>query len=383
MIRRVGWLFLISTVGACSDGEGRYPGLDATAVLPGDIQVLPGSTGFFGVRDLAVQAGSIWVLDSDPPFVTRIPLEGGPAHSFGDRGGGPREFQDPWAIGEAESEPGSSIAVWDLGGRKVSYWAESGAFLRSEVIAQEGTILARADIREVSYVDPLRVRTIGGKALVGNFPRRVHREGDVTSGSLRLGTPTLFPERTVVEFRDHVNPNGPLNRVWTAAPLWDACPGSIAVWSPGRGSVVWYDTDGSELFSSSLTLAEIEITEEDILAYLKRIARLELGPGASVPASILRQFVNRAGTLFAETHPGPVDLRCESDGVAWLRLFGTLTNPIGKGRFWLRVAKGGETEAFELPTQFEPFRFLPGTVYGAVSDATGLQRLAVWGHGIT
>ena len=369
-------VFLLALAGCSSSWTEATP--EPQIVESGEIQLLPIENRFVAVRDLVLVGGSLWVLDGAPPFVTRVPLEGGKAVQFGGEGEGPGEFLNPWAIQPSVRPDRSGVRVWDLVTLRVSTFDSLGHFVGSERLSDEGRIRARTDIREVSYADPFRVRSVGTDIVVGHFPRRIDRTADLVMGSLRRADSRLEPLGELVRFADHMKGGTSSFREWAAVPLWDVCDGALALWSPASDEIVWMDLQGEVRASAPVREKPSELRSEDIEAYLKWMARLEIGPGYEEAeinyASMAKTYRDR----FAEYRPIATDLRCESKGVAWFRLFDTSSDPLGRGKTWMKAGREGTRQKVRFPLEFTPFVFTEGGIFGLLEAPEGHERLAWW-----
>ena len=171
---------------------------------------------------------------------------------------------------------------------------------------------------------------------------------------------------------------GPRFKVWAEVPLWDVCGGVVTLWSPDSGRVIWIDRTGRETKFVEVTRTSSPIQPHDIQAYLRWMARVELGPdfeGAGINfVGMAREHRNR----FAERQPGATDIRCEAATVAWLRLFGTSKDPLGRGQVWQRVPQEGSAQKYRFPDQFTPAAFTGEGAFGLLESPEGYQQLAWW-----
>ena len=369
-------LGLLATCGCWSGpGEGN---IDMIGVESAAIEPVSERVRFASIRDIALTPGSLWVLDGAPPFVTRIDSVEGAAVQAGQRGEGPGEYLFPVAIqavADAE-EPGAWI--WDLANLRVSFLDTLGALKGSEPIGDDAPYKVRGGFRNVSYADPFRIRQQGGKTFYTFFRRRLDRTGDLVSGSLRRSDHRLDIGIDLVLFSDHMDGEVPPFKEWTAVPLWDACDGTVVVWSPSSGRVIWLDRDGTERGSVDLNERPTPVQLDDIQAYLRRMARLELGPDFEAAGIDFAGLARASRDRFVDSHPGPTDIRCEPYGAAWLRLFDTTVDPLGKGRTWVRVSVREDPIKYSFPEEFIPFVFTAEGAYGVLERPDGYQLLAWW-----
>ena len=362
---------------SCWPGSAR-DGINVLQVESNDIRAVTSEVRFLSVRDMVLDSGSVWVLDGAPPFLSRVAVGEGRSVQFGGEGRGPGELLNPWAIQPLSGPGGLGIHVWDLGTYRVSLFDTLGGLLRSESLSDKGMIRARADIRDVSYADPFRIRSEGNTTVVGHFPKRVDRTGDFAAGSLRRADHRLSPGPPLVRFSDHIEGGAPSQLEWVGVPLWDLCDGTVVLWSPSSARVVWMDLDGTEVGWVPVDGASVEIDLGDIEGYLRWMGRLELGPDHDAAGIDYARMARAARDRFADRHPGPTDIRCEAKGVAWLRLFETSVDPLGRGQTWLRVSEKEDSRRYRFPDGFIPMVFAGEGAYGVLEVAEGYQLLAWW-----
>ena len=235
--RRTCVVLLSWAISACTLGESAAT-VDSRTVEQHEIKVVGTSARFVDVRDAFLLDGSLWVLDAAPPFLSRVNLGNGEVLQFGGEGQGPGEFLSPQAIQPAGVPADHGILVWDAGTGLVTTMAQNGTFRESARVREEGRVRARSSIREVSYVNPFRVRMEGGAFILGHFPRRIDRTSDLARGSLRRTTPHMELGTELVSFSDHTAGNAWTLREWAAIPLWDACDAAVAMWSGSVPKIV-------------------------------------------------------------------------------------------------------------------------------------------------
>jgi hypothetical protein len=328
---------------------------------------------------VVVSDGSLWVLDGAPPFVTRVEPGSGEVLQFGPEGDGPGELRDPWAIQPtlSPSEPG--VLVWDFGAGLVSEFDADSGFVASARLSDTGRIRARADIRQVSYGDPFRVRNDGRGYFATFFPGRVDRTGDLAAGVLHRSDRLLDPGPELASFSDHMGGGVSTLQEWAAVPFWDACDGVVALWSPQSASVVWLQAGGEARARVPVSLPATPLSLEDRARYLEWMARLELGPDFERAGIDFTALARAHQDRFVELRPLATDLRCEGRDVAWIRLFDTSADPLGRGQAWLRVSADGAYERFHFPPEFTPATFDGQGIYGVLEVPEGYQALAWWG----
>ncbi len=365
---------------ACSFGESGTHIVSRT-IQADEVRLLTTSSNFVAVRDVILVDGSIWVLDAAPPFVARVALGDGEAHHFGTEGEGPGEFLDPWAIQPTLNPDNSGVLVWDLGAGRVSEFDGSGTFLESARLSDRGRIRARSDIRNISYADPFRVRNNGLSFLASQFPVRIDRTEDLIRGSLSRVDRLLEPGSELALFSDHNAGETPGQKEWSPVPFWDACDGVVVLWSPRSGELLWLDSDGTIRVRVPVEIPTVPISLEDIETYLRWMGRLELGPGYEDSGIDFTSLALGYRSQFADQRPVATDLRCESREVAWMRMFDTSVDPLGRGADWLKVSTDTGIESFSFPPEFSPAVFTGQAIYGLLEVSDGHQALARWCEG--
>ena len=237
---------------------------------------------------------------------------------------------------------------------------------------------ARSDLRYVSYADPYRIRKHGTTTLAGFFPRRLDRTGDFASGSLRHADRRLTPGLELIRFSEHMDGGASGSKEWAAVPYWDLCDQTVVLWSPTFSQVSWLDLEGREIGSVRVEGTTRPIELHDIETYLRWMARLELGPNYDGEGIDYAGMARAHRDRFVDRHPGPTDIRCESGTVAWLRLFDTSVDPLGRGQGWLRVSREEGLRRYEFPNEFAPAVFTAEGAYGVWEMPEGYQQLAWW-----
>ncbi len=371
----------LATLCSCGPGEpqeSRGP-IGPRTVEAAEIETLPSEEGFAQIRSLVFAGDALWVLDAAPPYLTRVSLTDGQTLQFGPEGQGPGELRNPWDIQPAPGLDPPGIQVWDPGNNRVSTFDCQGSLVTSDRLDDEGLIRARSDIRNVSYADPFRVRNAGQEVLIGSFPTRIDRTSDLGSGALRLADRQLHPGPEVLAFADHIKPGAEGLKEWAALPVWDVCGEVVALWSPSSSSVEWIGLGGEVQGSVVVTADPQPLTVDDVTAYLRWMARLELGPDFEKAPIDFEAMALSSRDNFVDVRPVATDLRCESSETVWLRMFDTSTDPLGRGHSWLRVSRNGEQQEFRFPVQFTPTVFTPEGAFGFL-ELEENQQLAWWGN---
>ena len=372
---RLGWL-CAGALGVLLACQGSRPlVISELQVEEWEAHPLSNEAHFVAVRDVILSGEILWILDGASPFLTRISLETGDVVQVGGQGDGPGEFLDPWAIQPTSDLSG--ILVWDFGSYRVTKFAPDGVYQSSKLMNREGRVLARSNFNEVSYGNPFRVRSTPEGYLVGSFLGLLEHTSDVSRGSLRLSDQLLTPGQEIVRLSDQVDPGVESMKEWAALPFWDQCGENLVVWKPVSREVVWMDPSGTPRARTSLEPPHDRIELQDIERYLEWMARLELGPEYRAHDLDLSTMAQRLRDRFAKEQPFVTDLRCQGDDTAWIRLFSTETDPLGKGSDWIRVDPSGPSHFMRTPVGFTPFLFTSEGSFGSMETPGGDQVIAL------
>ena len=330
---------------------------------------------FTEIREVVETAEAIWILDVSPPFLTRIERSTGSVRRGGRRGEGPADFSFPVAL-QVDPEDGTAH-VWDLGIRRHTVLDSTLSVVVSQPIHQ-GAIRGGRWMLDISYADPYRIRKTGDGVLAGSFSVRLDRPTDLVHGSVVRATPTLAPGREVVRFAEHLAQDGEDLKEFVALPRWDACGSDLVVWRPDSHELAWLDDDGRVKTTVRVPGRPSSISHADIAAYLEAMARVELGPDYADQGIDFMAMAREARPLFADQLPFATEVVCREGGAAWLRLFDNRTDPLGRGRRWLRVSRSGAVEPIEFPAFFEPVAAAERGLLGSYESPDGLRWLAEW-----
>lgn len=387
---------------ACDDapsGRDSFAPLEFTAA---DIEVIGSSDSLAMVQDMEVLSdGSVWVLNSQPPFFAGFGSGGESLGVHGRSGGGPGEFQMP--------------SGFVTGGWEGDAWVFDFA---------RHSIIRISKPRESLAVIPLRSDALppgsvrGGMNMLGNSVRtaRMGREivlprstATMESGPLQFRFALLLADLVAVDpetggVRDLValgevldDPSGDFIPSEGAFPLW------YRLWAPCGDDVVrvhdrvrnqlrGFDGSGTEVdpidippvpfsevtphqFAAAvfrMRQAQVtgdvaaRLTEEDSLRVLDRIART------------VRGTPNELATYL----PRYVDLRCTADGTMWMHPLDPDLGGLSGGRRWLRIAPDGAADPagavqdVYLPDRFDAFRFTESRIWGIRRDENDVPAVA-------
>lgn len=337
-----------------------------------ELERLPVDITFSDVREVTVTAEAIWVLDRHPPFLTSIARGAEPrVVQFGDDGGGPNEFRQPVALGPERE----GVHVWDAQLGKRALFATDGSLKEVELLNRDRRGPIRSNIEQVSHLDPWRIRRVGRAWAYSLLPDGMNRPMDYVGGSLVAADRNLGSPTPLFEFADLAPRDERSRGQFPAMPLWDACSSGLLVWNPRLAQIEWRDTSGDVVRTQPLSSEGVETTLADVEQFLRAMARLELGPaGHDVDvrgrAEEVREAFGRLATPF-------VDVRCDHQGLGWIRLFDLEADPLGDGPSWLVLAPSGLLAQVRFPEGFTPHAFTGDAVLGVLETEQG-QALASW-----
>ena len=330
---------------------------------------------FTKIREVGETAEAIWILDVSPPFLTRIDRSTGSVRRGGRRGEGPADFSFPVAL-QVDPEDGTAH-VWDLGIRRHTVLDPALSVVVSQPIHQ-GAIRGGRWMLDISYADPYRIRRAADGVLAADFSVRLDRATDIVHGAVVRVTPTLAPERELVRFAEHLAQDGDDPKEFVALPRWDACGSDLVIWRPDTHDLAWLDSEGGVQTTVRIPGRPSPISHADIASYLEAMARVELGPDYADAGIDFTAMAREARPLFADQLPFATEVVCAEGGTALLRLFDNRTDPLGRGRRWLRVSRSGAVDPIEFPAFFEPVAAAARGLLGSYESPDGLRWLAEW-----
>jgi hypothetical protein len=190
----------------------------------------------------------------------------------------------------------------------------------------------------------------------------------------------LEPGPELALFSDHTAAGDQRYREWSPVPFWDACDGVVVLWSPITEEMLWLDSRGDIRASVPVRIPPTPVNLEEIETYLQWMGRLEMGPGYEDSGIDFTGLARGYRSRFADQRPVATDVRCESREVAWMRMFDTSVDPLGRGTDWLKVSTDAGIERFNFPAEFNPVVFTGQAIYGLLEVSEGHQALAQWGE---
>ena len=367
-----------------------------------DIEVLGSSDALAVVQDMEVLSdGSVWVLNSQPPFFVGFGPDGESLGAHGRSGGGPDEFRMP---------SGFVTGGWDGGA-----WVFD--FVRHAIIriSEPGEDLAALPLRS----DALPAGSVrGGMNMLSTSVRtaRMGREiivprstTTMESGVLQFRFSLLLADLVSVDpetgtTRDLValgevldDPSGDFIPSEGAFPLWyrlwaPCGDGLVRVHDRVRNQLRGFDRSGTEVDPIDLPpLPFTDVTPRQFAAAVFGMRQAELTgevAGRLTEQDSLRVLDRIAGTVRGRPHelasylPRYVDLRCTEDGTMWMHPLDPDVGGLGGGPRWLRIAPDGATapdgavQEVYLPDRFDAFRFTESRIWGISRDENDIPSVA-------
>ena len=370
------------TTGSCAPGS---PDNSSTVeIAPSAMTTFEQGDALWGVRDIIESGEVIWALTEAPPFLRAYDRSGRMLADLGTSGEGPGELRNPWTLSAAT--PAGSVIVWDHGSRSRSVFDAVGNFATS-IPAPIASAGIRADIRSVTFGDPLRVAEDGTGLWVASYPGGVSLADDFWNGRILRITNGEAEPRPLVDFAADLR--GAASRVpamgLAPVPLWDGCPdGSVAVLDPVDRSLHLYAPNESDNRRIPLPWIGRPFSDEERLAYVRAMIRAETA-GTDISDAEIEQasegVLARAADQFPAEAPIGIDLRC-SPGQVWIQEFDGSSHHLGYGGAWRVVSLNDRTPRFRtaiFPDGFIPYRITGSAAIGVVTDSVDLQRVAVAG----
>lgn len=397
--RSLAALLALAPLTACEGGRsGGDPG-EAIVLGASDVRLLGTSDSLAIVRDLDVLPdGTVWVLNSVPPFFVGFDAQGEVLRVHGARGGGPEEFQGPAGLVAG----GVGGAAWTFDRRRNALIRVSGPeAARTRVPLPRETLPPGSVAGGMNLLsDQVRTASLGEEVIL---PRRSNppEEGvfsywlslwtadlvafDPETGSVRdlvalaevLGDPTPYYEQ--------LSGGRPPFPLWYR--LWAVCGDRIRVYDRIRNEVRAFAADGTELEATALPPPVSEVSHEqfaraifDVVA-VERMGAVPSGDIALSPADsaqILREILSRReGTpeQLATLLPRYVDYRCADDGTQWIQPLDLGGIGLRGGPLWLRIGPGGEAREVRLPDRFDPYRFTTDRIWGVQRDSLDIASV--------
>jgi hypothetical protein len=375
---------LLSVLACVACAEAEDSALEERVVELSEIAVVADDVGFTGIRDMDAVEDGVWVLDGAPPFIRLLDRNGALRVRFGERGLGPAELSDPRAIQATEGGAEGGVVVWDAARSRAATFDRSGNLVSAEPVANRLVWTGRGDIGSVTYADPYRVRRAGSSFVFGEYARGLMMPSDFRFGRIATAPSPVLAPSALVAALGAATASPDATRELAALPLWDACrDGTVLHWKPESSSIHWLALSGRDLGSVVVPVRAQPLTDEDIESYLRLMLRHELGGTPEEQGMDVRTMVRSRRALFAETAPVGVELRCGEEGAAWLRLFDTRVDGLGRGPTWVQARVDTAPMLWTFPEGFSPVAFEEGRAIGVFEDPAGAQHAAWWEAGDT
>lgn len=374
--------FLLS---GCQPGAdpGNQPG--RTVVTLDDVHLVPTPDVLARIVDMEPAGdGRIWVLNSLEPFFVVLETDGRVDRSFGNRGGGPEEFDDPIALVR-----GPAGRMWTFDNLRKAF---------RPISDDQGTDLALpTEWRMVSFEN-------AGMGMVATAPWVQSQGGDFLisrkrpsappSGGLgiwhadmyRVGTDLegalLELSLAVPDLLGDPSDRYPGATILLPYPLWTVCAnGAFGLYDPLANALRYFTPDGREETSIALSEERLEsVTFDRVFGMVYRLFA-ELRPGGQAPDSIQmrtvlqEQFRQREGE-FGDVFPEYADLRCSDDGTFWLQPFQVANGRFERSPEWIRLGRDGSRSEVSLPPTFTVHRIDGDRIWGTVVDSLGVPSVA-------
>jgi hypothetical protein len=330
--------------------------------------------------------GRVWVLNSMSPYFVVLGPNGQVERQFGERGGGPEEFDRPVALVRGVD----SMDVWTYDwGRNALIRISAGnrrelALPRDSIPISSLVSFKGAGINPAPpWLESTRDGFLLARARVSRYESGLHlwnadillvREDGPEVG-VDLHTPIA----------DYIGDPG--SRYGDATilipyPLWTVCAGgTIGLYDPLANTVRRFTDAGEELGAFALPDERRLLMTVDLVFEMFYRQLEEDVPSAQIPEKEEmrrrteeqnREFVNSSAEFFPEY----ADLRCTPDGTLWLRRFDVTTGRLGHGSDWLRVSADGLQTLVALPRAFRTFRIERDGIWGTVRDSLGVESIA-------
>ena len=385
-MRRTRWpLFGALALATCQPGSETVDRAVGTQVELQDVHVVPTPDVLARIVDVAPgNDGRVWVLNSVEPFFVLLQTDGQVVRSFGDRGGGPNEFDDPIKLVR-----GPDGSTWTFDNLRKSF--------RSISNPQTPELALPTDWQLVSFEN-------AGMGMVATAPWLHSQGGDFLVARKRPSSPpsgglgiwhadvyavAMGPQGLTVE-RSLAVPDlvaDPSER-WPGAtllvpyPLWAACAaGGFGLYDPLANTLRRLTSDGEE--EPAFALGEernLEVTFDHLFGMVYRLYS-ELRPGGQAPDSLqmrtaLQQQFEQVEGAFADDFPAYADLQCVDDGSFWLQPHVVRDGRFARSSAWTRFGTDGSRTTISLPEGFTVHRIENDRIWGTVVDTLGLPSVA-------
>lgn len=388
MIRRLVPVALV--VFGCTPAPDTTANPDRIEIASDDLRVIPTPDVLARVVDVASAGdGSIWVLNSAEPFFVVLGTDGRVERSFGRRGGGPDEFDDP--IGLVSTSAGQ---VWAFDNLRKAFRPASDDRVADVTLPTDWRLVSFGNAGMGMVATPPWFQSRGPGFVIAR-----KRPSAPPSGGLGIWHADLFevgpesdvrplqPVGAVADLLADPAERFPGATILLPFPLWSVCgDGTLALYDPMANTIRRFAPDGGE--GSPISLDEVRgeaVTFERLFGMLFRHFS-DVRPGGQAPdslqmRSVLGQQFEQAEGAFADVFPEYADLRCTDGGSIWLQPFHVVAGRFARDAEWERFAADGSRTTVAFPSAFRVHEIEDDRVWGVVIDELGVAEVAWVGVG--
>jgi hypothetical protein len=328
----------------------------------------------------------VWVLNSMAPYFVVLGPNGQVERQFGERGGGPEEFDRPVAL--VRGVDSKDVWAYDWGrnalirisaGDRRELALPRDSIPISSLVSFKGAAINPAP----PWLESTRDGFLLARARVSQYESALHlwnadillvRE-DGPGVSVDLHTP-------IADFLGDPGSQYGDATILIPYPLWTVCAdGTIGLYDPLANTLRRFTNAGEELGAFALPdERRLQMTADLVFEMFYRQLEEDV-PSARIPGKEeMRRRTEEQNREFvsgsAEFFPEYADLRCTPDGTLWLRRFDVTTGRLGHGSDWLRVSADGQQILVALPSAFSAFRIERDGIWGTVRDSLGVESIA-------
>lgn len=388
---------LAISLGSCAvpstDDAGTF--VEPLEVLPSDVHVLGTAESLAVVQDLEVLPnGTVWVLNSFPPFFVGFGSNGEVIAAHGSRGGGPEEYRLPagFVAGGWDGE----AWVFDVGRHALirvstpdAEWVEIG-LPREEL--PPGTVQGGMDL----LTPVVRTARLGDEVVLphstGSLQQGVFRliESILKADLMGLDPGTGAVERILTLGDALADPFVGFEATEGGFPLWRrlwaVCSDHLRIYDRVSNQLRGFDRSGVELDPIPLPSTYVtEVTPREFAGAVFGLRQAEVtgvaGNRLNQEDSLriideMAQGVTGEPSQLGAYLPRYVDFRCSETGTMWLRPLDIEVGGLGGGRDWIQVSRVGDVRVVTLPERFDALRFTDGRVWGVQRDELDVAWIA-------
>lgn len=373
--------FLSGCQSAADSGDRSGP----TVVTLEDVNLVPTPDMLARIVDVEPAGdGRIWVLNALEPFFVVIGTDGQVERSFGRRGGGPGEFDDPIALVR-----GPSGRMWTFDNLRKAFRPVAGDQERDLALPTEWQVVSFENAGMGMVATAPWVQSQDGDFLIAR-----RRPSAPASGGLgiwhadiyRVGMDaegvSLEVALAVPDVLADPGERYPGATILVPYPLWTVCSdGAFGLYDPLENALRRFAPNGREEPAIALSEERREsVTFDRVFGMVYRLFA-ERRPGGQAPDSmqmrsvLQAQFAQREGG-FAEVFPEYADLRCTDEGTFWLQPYRVADGRFERSPEWTRLSRDGSCSRLLLPETFTLHRIDGDRIWGTVMDSLGVPAIA-------